>query len=167
MKGKCSVDGCEKECVAKGYCKKHYRSIYYRERRNELQRIRAKGQKSINMLLLINYFGKDKICCERCGYSRCFNALHAHHLNEKEKNGKHDSLGWWLRHLNYKRFKEKLLSTGLIILCANCHIELHAGDWKLTDKFIKSSSNKDYAWLHERNKKLANRLQREQVSTCK
>lgn len=63
-------------------------------------------------------FGK---ACSRCGYSRCADALHFHHKDRSEKymwNARNKG-GASLREI--KRHPERFT-----LLCANCHIELHA-----------------------------------------
>lgn len=59
-------------------------------------------------------------CCKLCGYNRCFSALHFHHVNPFEKSftisdkSRLDS-----------DLKEEL--DKCILLCSNCHSEVHAG----------------------------------------
>lgn len=58
--------------------------------------------------------------CFRCGYVRCIDALEFHHANPKEKDlqlsaGK-----------GYRFDKAKVELDKCILLCANCHREIHA-----------------------------------------
>jgi hypothetical protein len=57
--------------------------------------------------------------CIECGYSRCDDAMHFHHLDPKSKDfrisGAH-SRSW-------KSIKDEL--DKCILLCANCHSEAH------------------------------------------
>lgn len=60
--------------------------------------------------------------CSRCGYDKCEASLLFHHKNPKTKKfslGSGKVLGW-------ERFKEELKKC--IILCWNCHMELHYPD---------------------------------------
>ncbi len=66
---------------------------------------------------LIKEFGGK---CHICGYNRCTSALHFHHLNPEEKEGHVTQMG---RSLERMRLEAKKC----ILLCANCHIEVHAG----------------------------------------
>ena len=58
-------------------------------------------------------------CCSKCGYDKCIGALDFHHLNPQEKD------------VNYSLFKtifnERLKKEldKCILLCSNCHRELH------------------------------------------
>lgn len=58
--------------------------------------------------------------CSRCGYAKCIGALHFHHKNPKEKsfglscNGNTRS---WAKTLSEVK--------KCILLCANCHAEMH------------------------------------------
>lgn len=57
--------------------------------------------------------------CEKCGYNRCNSALEFHHLDPNKKDfgiGTYSVLSW-------DKIKEEL--DKCILLCANCHRELH------------------------------------------
>lgn len=63
--------------------------------------------------------------CEKCGYDKCEQALHFHHLNSKEKDFQLSEL--------YNLFgcdleKAKKEADKCILVCANCHTEIHAND---------------------------------------
>lgn len=64
---------------------------------------------------LVKYKGG---CCEKCGYNKSFEALQFHHINPSEKDftigGKSYSL---------ERLKKEV--DKCILVCANCHIEIH------------------------------------------
>lgn len=84
--------------------------------------------------------------CRRCGYSRSAVALQAHHVDASEKNGKHDTLAaviqrdlWFLA--DWAR------RTRFIILCANCHAELHAGLWSADNYKPDNDRLGSMAWL--------------------
>ena len=65
--------------------------------------------------------------CNRCGYKACIQALCFHHKDPREKSftlsGSH-ALSW-------KRWETELKKC--ILLCHNCHLELHAGLWSLPE----------------------------------
>jgi hypothetical protein len=60
--------------------------------------------------------------CYICGYSKCQEALHFHHLDPKEKNfgiGEKGHTRIW------EEVKKEL--DKCVCLCSNCHSEVHAG----------------------------------------
>ena len=59
--------------------------------------------------------------CERCGYNRCMEALEWHHLDPAEKESR--VLGSTASIARQRAEAEKC-----ILLCANCHREIHA-EW--------------------------------------
>lgn len=68
-------------------------------------------------LMAVEYKGGK---CEQCGYDRCIGALEFHHLDPAEKDfsigGKGYTRSWEVT-------KEEL--DKCIMVCANCHRELH------------------------------------------
>jgi hypothetical protein len=71
---------------------------------------RRKKEKAINL-----FGGK----CQICGYDKCMGALDFHHINgEKEHN-----ISTILIQLKWERVKEEL--DKCILLCSNCHREVH------------------------------------------
>ena len=58
--------------------------------------------------------------CALCGYEKCFSALEFHHINSDDKDF---SLG---ANANVSTEKALLESQKCIILCANCHREVHS-----------------------------------------
>lgn len=63
-------------------------------------------------------------CCSKCGYSKCLAALQFHHV---EPSNKKFGITQALRASKTKYSKEEILkeSKKCILLCANCHMELH------------------------------------------
>ena len=58
--------------------------------------------------------------CQRCGYNKCNKALEFHHLDPSQKDMKiSDSYN-----LSWEKIKLEL--NKCILICANCHRELHA-----------------------------------------
>jgi hypothetical protein len=90
----------------------------YADRREYLIKAVAKRRKAIREKA-IEYLGGK---CVYCGYDRCSAALDFHHFDEKTK-----SFGLSQRGLtrSWERTKEELEKC--ILLCANCHRELHVG----------------------------------------
>ena len=61
-------------------------------------------------------------CCEVCGYDKCNEALHFHHINPEDK-----SFGIAANGINRSWEKVKKELDKCIMVCANCHAEIHAG----------------------------------------
>ena len=66
--------------------------------------------------MLIDYKGGK---CERCGYNKCNRALEFHHLNPQEKDF---SIS---KHINRNIEELKSEVDKCILLCSNCHAEVH------------------------------------------
>jgi len=90
----------------------------YSDRRDYLIAAVKKRRKIIRQKAIAYKGGQ----CELCGYSRCAEALEFHHLDSKRKDfgisAKGYTRGW-------KRVKAEL--DKCILICSNCHRELHAG----------------------------------------
>ena len=58
--------------------------------------------------------------CQNCEYNRCLRALTFHHINplEKEHNISSGYTSW-------EKMKKELEKC--VLLCSNCHMEIHAG----------------------------------------
>ena len=67
--------------------------------------------------ILVEYKGGK---CEICGYDKCLNALDFHHINSQEKK-------FALNSANYNKSLSSLKeeSDKCILVCANCHREIH------------------------------------------
>ena len=68
--------------------------------------------------MAVEYKGKK---CQRCGYDRCLEALEFHHLDPTQKDFNISSKGYTR---SWKRVQEELEKC--VMLCANCHREVHA-----------------------------------------
>lgn len=68
--------------------------------------------------------------CEKCGYDKYLGALDFHHLNPSQKDF---TIG--NRDFKLKECIEE--SKKCIMLCANCHREIHANIWQLEDLNLK------------------------------
>ncbi len=114
---KCEYHVCTKEAGIRRYCS---RSCNTKQRIHEARKIQK--QKAVE------YLGGK---CSQCGYSRCIEALHFHHLRDKLFE-----IG---RMIGYRRSWEAIQAEldKCILLCANCHHELHYGG--LTEPGIVSA----------------------------
>ena len=73
--------------------------------------------------------------CQICGYNRCNKALEFHHLNAQEKDftiSKVANRSWDSLEKELKK---------CILVCANCHREIHDG--MINNDFLSSSFNED------------------------
>lgn len=96
---------------------------------------------------LIEYKGGK---CEKCGYKKNFTALEFHHINPKEKEFQLDS-----RHLSNTRI-EKLKNEvdKCILLCSNCHRELHYPEYNENniEELLKAYTSKTAKVLEKKRK---------------
>lgn len=90
----------------------------YRDRSEYLKKAVDKRRKKIR-LMAVKYKGGK---CELCGYGKCLQALDFHHLDHKQKN-----FGISLDGLTRSWEKVRRELDNCIMLCANCHREVHAG----------------------------------------
>lgn len=72
-------------------------------------------------------------CCQCCGYNRCPDALALHHLDPEEKNISLGGIRASPR--KWKEVVEELKKC--ILVCHNCHSEIHAGYRKIPENFSK------------------------------
>jgi len=89
----------------------------YVDRRQYLIRAVHKRRKKIRLMSVESKGGK----CERCGYSRCIEALEFHHVDSSAKDFNVSQRG---HTRSWKRVVEEIEKC--VMLCANCHRELHA-----------------------------------------
>ena len=68
--------------------------------------------------------------CQICGYDKCISALEFHHINPEEKDFGIGQNGYTRSFEKVKKELEKC-----ILVCSNCHREIHAG---LHNDFINS-----------------------------
>jgi transposase len=87
-----------------------------RHRANQVKRRNGKKE------LAVQLKGGKCVCC---GYNKCIAALELHHLDPRTKE--YSSSGW--RCLSKERMLEEIKKC--VLLCANCHREIHAGIRKL------------------------------------
>lgn len=102
-------------------CKKHGLTDYAQNkngttrcrkcRSEAVQRRRRKVKR-----LLVEYKGG---CCQRCGYSKCMNALEFHHVDDNKE------FGLSAKGVTISLARLKVEADKCDLLCANCHRELH------------------------------------------
>ena len=74
--------------------------------------------------------------CERCGYNKCIKALEFHHLDPSQKD-------FTISNDHFKLVEAILESKKCILICANCHRELHDNLWKIEDIIEKEEVGLD------------------------
>jgi hypothetical protein len=94
----------------------------YADRREYMINAVAKRRKKIRQMALDYLGGK----CSLCNYNRCEAALDFHHIDEKTKNFGLSQSGLTR---SWERTKEEL--NKCVLLCANCHREIHAEKMQL------------------------------------
>lgn len=109
----------ERECRHHGVTKFALVGSARGERRYRCARCSAENKerhrKRIRSALIEELGGK----CERCGYDRCTNALHFHHRDPNEKEFSISKVSTSLE-------RARLEAAKCILVCANCHAEIHA-----------------------------------------
>ncbi len=70
---------------------------------------------------LVEYKGG---CCQVCGYDKSVRALEFHHIDPNEKDFTISGKSW-----SFERLKNEV--DKCVLVCANCHIEIHEGLVKL------------------------------------
>lgn len=70
--------------------------------------------------------------CQICGYNKCNAALDFHHVNPKNKSG---VLAYMFSRCSWDKIKEEL--DKCILVCANCHREIHQQGIQTLDNLIK------------------------------
>ena len=89
----------------------------YADRRTYLIDAVRKRRRKVR-LMAVEYKGGR---CSRCGYDACVDALEFHHLDASRKDFAISEQGYTR---SWKRVREEL--DKCILVCANCHRELHA-----------------------------------------
>lgn len=90
----------------------------YADRAEYLKKAVALRRKKIRQML-VKYKGGS---CELCGYEKCIDALDLHHKDATTKDFGISSSG-----LTRSWEKNKAEADKCVLLCANCHREIHAG----------------------------------------
>lgn len=78
----------------------------------------------IRKQLLVQKAQKQKVKrgCDICGYNKCGSALEWHHLNDDKDFNPSDKLKDSFS--SYQKYQEEIQKC--ILVCANCHREIHA-----------------------------------------
>jgi len=90
----------------------------YADRAEYLKKAVAKRRKKLRMMA-IAYLGNQ---CQMCGYNKCKSALDFHHRNPKMKD-----FGLSQNGMTRSWEKTKTELEKCVLVCANCHREIHDG----------------------------------------
>ena len=91
----------------------------YSTRREYLIRAVQNRRRKIRQMALA-YKGE---VCQKCGYNRCLEALEFHHFQKTGKDFGISARGYTR---SWSKIKQEL--DKCILLCANCHREIHSGE---------------------------------------
>ncbi|OGL98581.1 hypothetical protein A2318_00585 [Candidatus Uhrbacteria bacterium RIFOXYB2_FULL_45_11] len=90
----------------------------YADRAESNKRAVANRRRKVREMAVAQLGGK----CRLCGYNRCAQALDIHHLDPKKKNFGISASGYTR---SWKAIQDEIALC--ILICANCHREMHAG----------------------------------------
>lgn len=86
-------------------------------------------RKSVKHVAIQSMGGK----CQICGYNRCTAALELHHINPDEKEISFNQIHSW--DVLYRELAKAIL------VCANCHREIHYNDLEIPENYVVFVSN--------------------------
>jgi hypothetical protein len=116
-----SCTGCKKTFE---YTKANFYSNGYDKNGN--QRLKSKCKKCYDQHastrltdIITEHYGEYK--CSVCGYDKCLNAIEFHHFNSGEKDFEVSKMS------SFSKDKIVCELEKCLMLCANCHREIHAG----------------------------------------
>jgi len=100
----------------------------YADRREYLIKAVAKRRKRIREKAIKYKGGK----CILCGYKKCIATLEFHHISEDDKN-----FGLSMNGITRSWEKTERELDKCVLLCANCHRELHSGITQLPKEILE------------------------------
>ncbi|MEO0206896.1 MAG: hypothetical protein ABIL22_09525 [candidate division WOR-3 bacterium] len=103
----------------------------YSDRRKYLIEAVQRKRKKIREMAIAYKGGK----CQICGYAKCLEAMEFHHLDSNKKDFGISQKGYTR---GWSRVKAEL--DKCMMLCANCHREVHAGLLQLPQEIVVEKS---------------------------
>jgi hypothetical protein len=110
----------------KTFCSQECREIYYSQSKRLPPKTSGKYVISWRQRIKLRAVAYKGGCCQICCYSRSLRALQFHHLNPDKKDFTVSSVC-----KSWKTIKKEI--DKCILLCSNCHAELHDGLISLAD----------------------------------
>jgi len=107
------------------YCGDDKLESFYRKQRRMCKKCDAKRIVELSRskkARAVEYKGGE---CERCGYHKYHGSLAFHHVDPSSKDPNFNSMNLW----KWDRIKEEI--DKCMLLCTNCHQELHGGVWAI------------------------------------
>jgi len=104
--------------------KKRVEKRTYADRRKYMVMAVSRRRKRLRQMAREYKGGK----CVVCGYKKCQRALSFHHINPKKKNFDLSSRGLTR---SWERIKKEI--DKCVLICANCHMEVHDGITQLPE----------------------------------
>lgn len=97
----------------------------------------------------VDYLGSS---CKVCGYNKCLAALEFHHLDPKEKDFQISDV-----YRNPRKWEDVVIELNkCILVCANCHREIHQGLVEIFNSTIYNTE-KDYRLVEGTHHKCGNK----------
>ena len=121
------------------YCKKHGETLFVL-RKDGSFRCRKCSTESVQKrrdnlkIMAIEYKGGK---CEICGYDKCYDALEFHHLDPNKKDFGISHKGYTRSWVSVKNELDKC-----ILVCANCHREIHHKEKEISNWNIQKENEK-------------------------
>ena len=75
--------------------------------------------------------------CVRCGYNRCIKALEFHHIDPSKKD-------FTISNDHFKLLDAIEESKKCVLICSNCHKELHDNMWNIEDLNLEEQEEVDH-----------------------
>jgi hypothetical protein len=123
------------------WCKNHFGNNRFQSYTSQQER----GRKRKIELVLLK--GRK---CQLCGYNRNFSALEFHHTDPGTKKFQLD-----LRSLSNRKWSAIICeSMKCLLVCSNCHKEVHNPECALLDNFARNTEQKYELIVHQKTAKL-------------
>ena len=106
----------------------------YADRREANIRAVAKRRAKVKQMAVDYKGGK----CAICGYQKCVKAFEFHHLEADQKDF---AVGQYGHSRSWERVRREI--DKCILLCANCHREVHGGFTKLPVAYLKIKNDRE------------------------
>ena len=122
---------CKKDTV------RYHTDPAYKFLRNERSKASKKKRRQIKKKKTIDLFGGK---CQICFYDKCQNALNFHHIDPSIKCFE-ISDGFYRLDISEEELQEELKKC--ILICANCHNEIHAGMTEIPENVKNPLTNEE------------------------